>query len=562
MRRLHIFVAALCSLGLFVAEPAPAQQTDANEDPCRGVMFNHADLSEEYIYTNFGRAILRIEVISKTGTKYINATGTGYLIDTEQGYVITAFHVIEAAAGQDSSFRITATIPEVPDLGSHSQRPNQDSPAKFDLDIVEPVDSTHDVALLKITDTSALVRNGVPALEIALEPREGARYFTMGYPDGSPKLQKQRAELEGESRDSSGYYDVKQDVTESDSGSPLIDQEGAVVATLTNFQNSIRALYRPLYDVQKLFDSVRIDSKVDLIDGELLNARVAMLTRQNELIKTLKWIIGNPSNLELYEWAHRMSANQAVYKSQQSLMACPILHAYYTRRLAGAYPAQSILAFARPIARAGFLLSAASHDLLLREPIHARDRAQQAAAIFRDQQDAEGEARALTYVGVASLHLHDFDAASKILWQATALQPAPPDRARIDVYLAQAYAGRGDASAASRYIDGALPKLRQYGDRDGEAIAYETLGRLAENNRDYVLAVRDFEKSGEAFQQSGNKAGETDARARAKRAQYIASGNSYQHFVTRHPVLGLIIAAVVVFGAWFIVRKVGERRAK
>lgn len=539
--RLPIILVSLCAtLALFVNEPALPQGLSTNGDACSGLTFYHARLGKDD-YTNFERAILRIQAGHETAT--------GYLVDTKQGYVITAFHVVEAAY-ENPSIEITATNPEIPSLKS---------PLK--LSIVAEVADPGDVALLKIADTSTLITDGVQALEIGLDFLPSSQYVTMGYPKGT-NLQEQPAAWEGPSRDSPGYYDVGQDVEQGDSGSPIIDDQGVVVGTLVAKPFANRALYTRLVDVQPLFDKLPADSRMQSMEQDALDSNLSTSERQSEMINDLKWVTGNPSNLELLEWANLMARRGAKFKPEQALLGCPILRAYEDRRLAEANPALLLSAFASPAAHAHFLLSAATQDLNLGRPVLAREKSQQAALIFQTMQDKNGEAWAFTSEGIANLDLHEFNDASKTLSQAAELPAAPGDKARLDVYLAQAYAGYGDNAAASQYINDALPKLKEYTDFDGQALAYNTLGKLDEAQGNYDVAINHLTQSRDLFRQSGNTVHEFEVRADLKQAYEVESAKSSQNFLARHWVFAIIIGLLIVLVEWFAARNLEKRRAK
>lgn len=281
-------------------------------DPCLDETFERARLTREQIYQDFTGAIFRISVTS-AGTAL--ATGTGYLIDSETGYTLTARHVLDRYF-ETSGASIEATSPYLPGKTLH-------------LEVVQSPKSV-DLVLLKALETN--LTSQITPLDIALHlPPRGSTYYTIGYPKGQTRPHAQEVEILGPYQgpnQSEGLLDAKQNVAEGWSGSPLIGSNGAVLGTCLQDVYRNEAIYQPLVDAQTVLDALPADRRVETLDREL-----RYKSDIKELINKLQWRRGNPSNVLLYAWATKIATDPAAYNSLQNYFACPLIPAYYDRRL-------------------------------------------------------------------------------------------------------------------------------------------------------------------------------------------------------------------------------------
>lgn len=525
---------ALASLGVFIIAGNACLAQGGVVNPCDRKNFYRPTLNDTAPFpADIQAAVFRLAVLRPSGAggpSTVVENGTGYLIDKAKGYIITAAHVVDAAVNKPS-VEIMARSPNLS--------------LKLELFLS---DDLNDIAVLKAkaSDLPTLAQADIRALDIALRFRSPSfAYYTIGYPNGEDDPTEQKVQLEG-ADNNTRLLKVGQHVEPGSSGSPLIDDEGAVIGTLVNDKYMDTAEYRALVDVRVLLDQIPIDSEVQSLNRLLLNTHKPPDAR---FVQEFQWTSANPSNLELYEWVRHASGNIA--GKVRELLTCPILPAYSDRLMVDAIP-DPILASAPANVYAQLLLDDVDQAILLNRPAVALDRAKRAAGIFEGEHDGLGEARANISIGVANLYLRKFDDASKSLEKTEDLPTSPADKARTEVYLAQADAGRGNESLASRNINNVLPQLRQYGDRDGEAIAYGTLGRVAENEGDYGAAIKHFEKSRDLFEQSGNTVGLILAQKDVSQAYKMESDQPRAgwarkeiDFVRTHLALTIIVLAVV-----------------
>lgn len=462
---------------------ALAQSSTIIPDPCRGASFYYssAPYRETSDLRNFENSVFRIEAARKTGT--------GFLIDIKQGLVLTALHVITGTDGKV----VPGIIASTPALATSLQ--------------LSVVTSSGDVALLRAADPSSLINSGVQPIDVALDFLQSNKYFTMGYPGGRKQLLVQTAD--GLYQTDNGLsYEVNQHTAEQGaSGSPLIDEQGAAVAVLTDEgDRSDRGLYTRLVDVQQLFASLEPDANALSLDTIFHNAKRATADRQWELVQKLQWKAGNPSNVELIEWADRISGNPAAYKNDQRLLDCPVLRAIENRRISEAGPALSIARMSSPEARGDFYASLANQDFTRGRYTSALQRSQEAASLFAANHYDVKTGQALTVSGLSHLSLHDFGKAQNDLAEASRYPADPPQKARLQIYSCQAYAGEGKSADAIRCATQTLPTLAQFGDVDGQVIAHSTLGSIDRSLGDVNSAISQFTASRELLKGSGNVA--------------------------------------------------------
>ncbi len=442
-------------------------------DPCAGVDFSRPVMSAGSVFSSFSSAVFRIE--TSIGGEVL-ANGTGYMIDARHGYVLTAFHVVQAAYA-DPSARVDATNPALPGK-------------VLELKIIGKPDEFQDVALLHAHEDALPLLGQIPALDIAFHfPPLGVPYFTIGYPRLMYTPNMQTAEVQRWDKDEKGrlYLEVKQDVDPGSSGSPLIDHNGAVVATCIQEIKGNVAWYRPTMLIEGLLNTIPADSTVRLLDQDVRNsAKTKAFVRH--LTQELIWKSGRISNLELYEWANYLK--QRSFEPIRPYASCPIIPAYVGRRLSDTTVVQSMSDRAPPTIRARVWLDAAHQNLFLGRFVAAMDLAKQAAGLYRELSDASGLVQALTIQGRGKLYKADYDGALGIF---DSIKPdSTLDKARTEAYRAEAYAGRGDGQKAAELVKTAMPDLVRSGDTEARALALLILGRVEERSGNHSAASKHF----------------------------------------------------------------------
>lgn len=309
--RWRCFAAAILTL-VSVCVPARAQHT-----------FFRTSMTEAQVSSEFTGAIIDL-CPNQQGTRSV---GTGYLIDQARGYVITAAHVLRAqGCGGGCQKPVIGTSPALPGQRLHFKP-------------VLCLDAA-DMALLEATPQDAL--RSVRPLDISLTPASsGLTFYTAGYPLGFTQVQIQKADPTGDyghelSLDgrivNSGLKQLKASSYAGDSGSPVIDNTGAVVGTgLETIENNI-LLYRPLSQATRLLDRIPPDSRVLQLDKLVRETKNPALVRR-QLTEEMIPNSYNPSNLELYEWEELFSRSPKLYQTSATYFLDPILNAYIDRGL-------------------------------------------------------------------------------------------------------------------------------------------------------------------------------------------------------------------------------------
>jgi len=415
--------------------PSIEAQASTSTNPCIGENFYHAKMDKEEVFSEFEGAVFRIWTTRRSESDPLTV-GTAFLIDLQRGYALTAFHVVDAALN-DAGISIQATS---------SKLPSQILRLRFVKHLAVP----SDVAILQVIDPSSLITAHVRALDIAFHflPK-GSRYFTIGYPRGKQKPNDQEAELQGP--DDNGHsLDVKQDVDQGSSGSPLIDEQGAALGVATDLLNKSEALYTPMVDLEDLFEGLSYDSVTKDLDLKVSGEPVARV--RLELIQQLKWTSESPTNVELYEWARHISGNKSRYKSSRFYFSCPILAAYGDRRLGDSPIVQEMAGLFSRETQGAMLLDSADQNLLLGRVAVAEKLARGSLDIYSELNNQSGQATALMLIGRADLE----------------------SGAYVD---------------AVNYFRNALDKSRAAGDTRSEGTVYRALGELASRQGDYLRAV-------------------------------------------------------------------------
>jgi tetratricopeptide (TPR) repeat protein len=456
--------------------------------------------------------------------------GTGYLIDAERGYVLTADHVVGGAAGSPKS-TIDGESIGLPDK-------------KLKLKIVARRED-QDTALLQVTNRDLIREAKLRPFEIALHfLPEGTEYVTIGYPRGKDLPNRQTAEWQG-IHEGDGRLDVKQDVDEGSSGSPLIDENGAVVATCVQEIGRGEALYTPLLDVEDLLQSISPDARSDWLD-RTIRGKAPLAQTQRLLIQKLKWISTNLMNLEFYAWAHQASTHKKDYESVRPYLECPVLEALSDRRLADSRSVQIIAGLSSANLGASLTLKSAKQDLLLGRTAQAEAKSQQASLAFQQLKDPQRQAEALAISAQANLWQKQFENASKDSQSAVQLYPSDPVN---KVYLAQAYAGLGKLDAASSTARDAAQHLSGTDNRGGEAFALKTWGEIEARQGNFTAASEHLKQSSKLFGEIGYNSGVT---ASDRELSEVARGVSGSVFVAPalFPVLEWLGGFAALAGAF------------
>ena len=471
-------------LGASVPGSLWAESFGPSQDPCVGKSFYHARMNAQQVFLEFTGAVFRIQAKkekAKPGAKPKVEFGTGFLIDARQGYVLTAYHVVRDAF-ENPPATIEATSAYLPDL----EHPLTLTP------VAKAVD--RDVALLKVADTSHFAIGRIRPLDIAFHFfAPGTPYFTIGYPRGKDSPNTQTAEIQG-TYEGSSLLDVKQSAYNGQSGSPLLDENGAVLAIAVSYINVSEALYVPLVDVQDLLNKIPAGEIVELLDSQVRSTKPSHDTQQR-LLQQLKWISGNPSNLELYQWASLIAKQRYKYDATRVYFECPIVPAYSDRRLADARVVKLLSGLMPPVVEAKLLLDSGEQALMLGRTTSARESSQRAEAIYASIPNPSGTANALTLLGRTYLQSKEYQQAAGVLRDALDRSGNSSDKAEIKVYLAQAYLGSHDLNLASEYASAALREehgLRQSRKFKAIAIGYDVQGQVAAKEGRVSDARHDF----------------------------------------------------------------------
>jgi outer membrane protein OmpA-like peptidoglycan-associated protein len=479
-----------------------AEARTSSSNPCVGETFYHASMGKQEVFSDFEGSVFRIWTL-KDQESEPRTLGTAFLIDSQRGYVLTAFHVVEPAV----------TSPGVTIYASSSRLPSK----TFTLKMINHLSNPEDVAILELTDASDIKAVHLQALDIAFHflPK-GSRYFTIGYPRGKKTPNDQEAELQGFD-DNRHVLDVKQDVDEGTSGSPLVDENGAVVGIATDMLNKSEALYTPLVDLEELFEKLHYDSAIKDLDEKVLGkpeegVRLA-------LIQQLKWISGGTTNVELYEYARHIHQNRARYESSRFYFICPILEAYSDRRLGDSQFVQEIASLFSPQIQAKMLLDSADQNMFLGRPRIAEQLARGSLELYDKLNDQSGRAAASQSFAVASVETHDYPQAADLLEKAVAMNP---HNAEANFYLGKAYLGQGQWEKASAQLQSALNEFQAANDKASEGAVYTTFAELSAHQGNFPEAMQYVRKGAETCQ----TANDWNCVLAAKRQQVILEASS------------------------------------
>src|ERR1700681_574190 len=198
----HIALALLALVLLFLVDPNCLVAAACGN-------FELDRLSPDSIDTQFSGAIIKLTTS--------DGSGTGYLVDAEHGYILTAAHVIP---------KVSAPLIK----GSTKSLPKQILSLR--LKAIER-DPKADLAVLQIDGDNVL--KTLRPLDISLRAPRRGKFYAMAYPVDSDTVSagtyKAREVDLSEVNYQSGTIRVHQAAYSADSGGPLIDLTGTVVAT-------------------------------------------------------------------------------------------------------------------------------------------------------------------------------------------------------------------------------------------------------------------------------------------------------------------------------------------
>lgn len=334
---------------------------------CFAADFGPPEMTKSLIRREFGRAVARIQC-PIPGALQSTSSGTAYLIENTQGYLLTADHVISRCSGAISA--------------RTSDRPNRE----LLVEVVKRAPA-EDLALIRLVSRAAL--QGVRPLDISERFRLDDKFYSAGFPaeQGSQaatvsfhevqvKGMATRQELGGDVGCKQCIL-VEGDIFGGDSGSPLINQHGLVVAT--GLKRMTRTgVFTPMLNAADLLSAVELTSRVGIMDGDL---RKGVLD-EAMLIEMLIPSSRGCTNVELYSWVCKIALAPANYEKGKGYFNCPLVVALRDRELAET--ASRLGSIAPATVRGSTLLSASESLLALGDQSAAVEKLNQARAILVD----------------------------------------------------------------------------------------------------------------------------------------------------------------------------------
>jgi S1-C subfamily serine protease len=255
--------------------------------------FTPPTLSKDSLQEKEGAVLLLRSGICNEGPPPEECKGTGYLIDSSQGYVLTAYHVVKRSI-IDPSIPIYATSPAL--LGEDLRL----------YHIANLHDLGVDMALLQLERTDKL--RHVDALNFSLRRlKRSDPIYVMGYPRGEDTVKSKEVQYIGRYATDKSLLEVQQAAFPGESGSPLIDTTGTVVATALQRLNTTTALYIPVIYSVSLLTKIPIRDSVSILDKRI---------REEEIAKKNEWLVQQlrhktMSSSDLVSWAIYISASPA-----------------------------------------------------------------------------------------------------------------------------------------------------------------------------------------------------------------------------------------------------------
>lgn len=289
-----------------------------------GGKFSAALLTKDQIEAEFSDAIFQLEVAGAEPDTFTHL-GTAYLIDASHGYTITAGHNIVKAAGQPLFARSTA-------------RPRERLSVSVVAVTCEPADNEclgDDVALVQVQEMSRLGR--VRPLDIIMEEIDDRpKIYVLGYGAVAANLP---PVLNTRPGDVTAIYPrlVALQVTgeHADSGSPVVDEFGRVIATVVQRAKSGVMVAQPITVARELLERVPPTPRVLQLDERLRRVSSERIdtTWDEDLRRALRSHSAGCTNLELLSWAVLIGSRPHEYAHVQHLIRCPLTRAFDHRNL-------------------------------------------------------------------------------------------------------------------------------------------------------------------------------------------------------------------------------------
>jgi hypothetical protein len=185
-----------------------------------------------------------------------------------------------------------------------------------------------DIALLQLERPDSL--SGVYAFDVSFRVlQEDNPAYAMGYSTGDSNLKKRPVDIENINIDD-GYV-VKGDQYPGDSGSPLISGNGMVVAIARGKVLEQIAHYTPMSDAIPLLETIPFTTRMSELDERIKQSKID----EQELSANLKpgRTLGSTRNVELVSWAAAVGGKSEQYRKAKELFDCPIVMAFWHRKL-------------------------------------------------------------------------------------------------------------------------------------------------------------------------------------------------------------------------------------
>ncbi|MGF7077866.1 S1C family serine protease [Mucilaginibacter sp. UYCu711] len=192
-----------------------------------------------------------------------SATGTGFAI-TSDGLIATNYHVVRDASAVSLQNADGITF-------------------KADVIYTEP---EHDIAILKITDSTF---KHLPTVPYTFKRAEGSiaeQISTYGYPEGIENYnQGYLSSLYGQNGDTL-HYKISMAINPGNSGGPLWDSRGNVIGITDSKQSTFEGVHFAI-KTKYLLDAIK-NIPADSLDNKIVLSKKNMLTGLTEAQKTAK----------------------------------------------------------------------------------------------------------------------------------------------------------------------------------------------------------------------------------------------------------------------------------
>ena len=192
-----------------------------------------------------------------------SATATGFAI-TSDGLIATNYHVVR-------------------DANAVSVQSADGTTYKAEVLYTEPV---HDIAILKITDSTFSPLGAVPYTFKRAEGNIAEQISTYGYPDGYPAyVPGSLSSLVGQNGDTL-HYKVTMPINPGNSGGPLWDSKGNVIGITDSKQSTAEGEHFAI-KAKYLLDAIK-NIPADSLDNKIVLSKKNTLTGLTEAQKTAK----------------------------------------------------------------------------------------------------------------------------------------------------------------------------------------------------------------------------------------------------------------------------------